>query len=426
MRLSDEILTEQITTSHEVPLAGAAPGTPGCRNVFILIDGTWNGELGEEGCQVITNVRKLYQCLGPDSPTQIARYFRGVGNTEDYNRLQRLWYGFNGADELRIRQSAFATILKEYKPGDNLFILGFSRGAACARRLCALLADPQAGGLWSKISITWHRFSNRITRQAENRFASYETGGQRLAAKVGFLGCWDTVGAFILPTRFPQSPRLDRFVNWWTSLRQRWRGDVPFQNLTVAAIVERAVHCVAIDETRNAFLPTLMNAEERVEEVWFPGVHSDVGGGYRRDALGRITLAFMINRLNAYAASRGLRPIVWDAAELQRCTAVPTGTTYDFHFHGLGGWINGRDTRRIRVRSNDRVSAAIHPKIHWSVADLWQSNLTFAEAEARHGRWPILYTPCNVKELNQWSAGVKRAADAWPFDWVDRPPDSHV
>jgi hypothetical protein len=423
--MSAEILPWRITTKYPVNVVGA-PGIPGeGRNVFILLDGTWNEERDATGSPAISNVRKLYDSLGEDGPGQIARYFRGVGNRQDNSWLARRWHGFTGGDEKRIRESAYATIVKEYKPGDNLIILGFSRGAACARRLAAHL---QAEGIPEEIEITSTYSANRLTRQVENRFVSYRKFGRIHPAAVSFLGCWDTVGAFVMPLRFPSHPRLNRAVSWIAEFGQRLGGDVPFRDLTVSSNVGRAVHCVAIDETRNAFLPTLINHEPRVEEVWFPGVHADVGGGYLRDTLGRVTLRFMVDRLNRHVANSKLRPISWTTDRLDAFTEIDETSTFDFHFHGLarGLRLRGKSIRCIRVRINDDLSRTVKPAIHWSVADLWQSDQIFAEDERRRIRWRVDYRPFNVRELNEIKSDLNAAPEEWPFHWIDRPDNAHV
>lgn len=74
--------------------------------------------------------------------------------------------------------------------------------------------------------------------------------------------------------------------------------DVKFQGrFTISPAINEALHLVSIDENRKAFKPTLMNQDSRVTEVWFPGVHSDIGGGYLRDFLSDVTLEFMLNHI---------------------------------------------------------------------------------------------------------------------------------
>ncbi len=422
--MSLETFPSQVTTRYEVDLSPhPKDGGPG-RNVLIFLDGTWNEERSSDGCDpVVTNVRKLYDALAEDSPRQIARYFRGVGNRQDNTWLRQKLHGINGADEAAIRESVMATLNKEYQPGDRIHIFGFSRGAACARKLAYQLSEK---GLYKSFYITTECRENLLTRQGEARTTKISGEGQATPVAISFLGCWDTVGAFVLPFRFPKSKIPDWIVRNWVSWKQKRNGEVPFRDLKVASKVKRAVHCVAIDETRDAFLPTLMAPEDRIEEVWFPGVHADVGGGYARDGLARLSLAFMVHRFERHAREESLHPIEWDDSAHQKIRQVSENIDFDFHFHGLRRTLGlyGRSLRRIRVRDAKDNAIAAKPNIHWSVAQLWQSNRIYAERGK--SRWRIDYRPFNITELNQIKKALNVPIEEWPLEWVDRPEQEHV
>lgn len=133
--------------------------------------------------------------------------------------------------------------LRKYNQGDEIYIFGFSRGAAIARI-----------------------------------FAAKHIGNH----KVKFLGLFDTVAAI----KGSLDLKRDTFP----------ASDILFENCTLGRSVERALHLVSIDEKRLAFQPTLFNKDKkRISEVWFAGVHSDIGGGYWFDGLSDITLQYMIN-----------------------------------------------------------------------------------------------------------------------------------
>lgn len=420
-----EVLSDEAETTYHLDIDQLdASGSE--RYFFVLLDGTWNEERGKETNFATSNVRKLYDALQADSPTQIARYFRGVGSAQDNGPLMRWWYGFNGEDERRIRGSALATINKELRPGDRLFILGFSRGAACARRLANDLATI---GVSETIRIRTQMVANRITEQVEARCVGFEREGRSAPVAVSFLGCWDTVGAFVLPLRFPNHPWLDWIARKWTSMLESFNGNVPFGDLTVASNVQRAVHCVAIDETRNAFLPTLMNHEPKVEEVWFPGVHADVGGGYVNDGLARRTFRFMVKRLEEWVTQNQLRPVEWHRDKLEDASRLGLDSKYCIHFHGLthGFRLYGKSIRRIHAMSASKPDYTVKPRIHWSVAELWQSNLVFAMDQSQKDAWRIDYHPFNVHELNKTHGHLRdRSGDDWPFEWIERPAGAYV
>lgn len=415
--MSREVFPRKIEVGYDVDLPSSGAGAPGGRNFFVCLDGTWNEERSQDGTGAPSNVRKLYDCLGPDSEYQISRYFRGVGNRQDNWWWKRKWYGLTGGEERRIREAALARINREYRAGDNLFIIGFSRGAACARRLAADLA---ARGISKRVRIVSRYLQNRITRQAETRMLCFEPEGEMLKpVSVSYLGCWDTVGAFVVPVRFPNSPGLDWLVGKWNSFRQRCKGDVPFANLTVAPSVIRAVHCVAIDESRNAFLPTLMNRDDRVEEVWFPGVHADVGGGYQRDGLSRLSLKFMIDRINQHVQTQNLRAIHWNDDILAECARTDDDCDYDFHFHGLthGFSLYGKSIRRMRVQDIDQPGERTLPKVSRSVSMLWQSERVYACDPKTDRHWRTEYRPFNVSELRSRLGDADGGSRG--FQWSD-------
>jgi len=349
------------------------------KNLIICLDGTWNDETGEDGDGVVTNIVKLYQSFANDSNTQVSRYFRGVGNDDDFDWWGILTGGLFGSQEKMIRRNAYSTLVKEYQNGDHIFIFGFSRGAACARMLAQQIEKE---GIPEQIEITTKPKMNRTTRQIENKFLGYQSKGRKKKVPVAFLGVWDTVGAFGLPINFFGVP----FSKWNL-----------FKDMSVAPNVQKAVHLVAIDETRDPFKPTLMNHRPGVvEEIWFPGVHADVGGGYAADALGRITLEWMITRVKAYSEEKGFPAIDFDQKSLKSVLAGDLQEV-DFHFHGLG-W--KKSIRDIHVLENNQVSDK-KPLFHQSVFNFRQEFNTYSLIEKFKGnkRYLIQYNPFNLKAL---------------------------
>ena len=256
------------------------------RNVFVLFDGTWNDEAGGSR----TNVHKLWDAL-EENERQVKHYFRGVGNDEQNGLFWRAVGGFTGIGERRIRRDAYSTLALDHRAGDRLFILGFSRGAGSARLLAS---DLHRVGLPQRVRVTRKGKRNRRAwERIEERFVSFDPVAPYLRPiDVHFLGVWDTVGAFGVPVEI-------------LGFNIRTPKSRVFRDNTIAENVRHATHCVAIDETRDAFEPTLFNHKPGVvDEVWFAGVHSDVGGGYRRDQdrLGDHTLRYMAAAVRSAAA----------------------------------------------------------------------------------------------------------------------------
>ncbi len=348
------------------------------RNVFIFMDGTWNDENGKQCSGLVTNVVKLYKSLKEDSPKQISRYFRGIGNDDDYGFFGRYICGGTGRDEKRIRDEAYATVVREYHKGDRIHIFGFSRGAASARILANQLYEE---GIPENIKVTWKPFANRATRNIEDRFVRYISSGKRQDVDVEFLGVWDTVGAFGIPVNILGLPlqRLNLF-----------------KNMRVRKHVKKAVHCVCLDETRNAYIPTLMNYKPGiVEEVWFPGVHSDVGGSYKEDALGKISLQFMVDKLIEHSKKYKTK-IKFKKDLLKSYTTIGKNEEFVFHFLGLG-W--KKSIRKIYVRKDNKMDKNLSPKVHSSMIKMQRSRKTtsLVRFERNTKTIRIQYNPPNAK-----------------------------
>ncbi len=251
--------------------------TKASQTLIFCFDGTGNepsdaGEFKED--ESISNILKLHVMLGggltdgvasvttPSGRRQRAFYYNGIGTLEAGRSIPllgrlyqagRAWVNMTLAptwgDAQRILDEAKADFAKaDYRAGDKLVIFGYSRGAALARK-----------------------FASRILAKHRD-------------CVVAFLGVFDTVAA----------------MNGIHRKGDRISSDVVFENGTLNDRVKRAVHLLALDEDRVPFTPTLMNKDadepRRILEVWFPGVHGDVGGGYWQDGLSDVALEFMIEK----------------------------------------------------------------------------------------------------------------------------------
>ncbi len=218
----------------------------------------------------ISNVLKLHLLLGGDLkgnrvfPDQYCFYYPGVGTYGSWwDKLRNRALAPPEEDVGSIIKQAVSDIYNHYEVGDELFVFGFSRGAAIARRFVSRLSDtlPALG----------------ITE----------------IPKVRFMGVFDTVAAIKHPNLFNEKVKP--------------ASDVVFEDRFISPLIEEAVHLLSLDDRRIAFYPALMNQsvdsdnlqDPRVEEVWFSGAHSDVGGSFRYDGLSDITLQFLLERMSA-------------------------------------------------------------------------------------------------------------------------------
>lgn len=216
---------------------------------------------------------------------QIGFYYAGVGNKYDNNPILSLLGMATGMGANEIVERAYLDLIRVYRPGDRVFITGFSRGAAIARLLArAIDARKAPRSVWTLYFLGKHRIL-WISRM-------------RKEIPITVLGCWDTVGAFgVAKTVFGIN-----FQSMNMGL-----------DLTVPDNVQQAYHMLALDEHRDSFEPTLMDPDpirpERIVEIWFPGDHANIGGGWATDKLSDVTLDFLLSRISSgYANEPGKTP----------------------------------------------------------------------------------------------------------------------
>lgn len=267
------------------------------RNLVVCLDGTWNTPNQTDlGFQVPSNVAEMARAtsrLSSEKIKQIVFYDWGVGTAGTIDKL------VGGATGYGIRRSimvAYEWLDKVYQENDRLFLFGFSRGAYAARSLAGLIG---LCGLGQKPDSSPHqkRFIQEAsnvyrTRQSDRREADAEIFKRKFGTKsanIHFLGVWDTVGALGLPTGGP--------LGWMTRLNSG------FHDVELGCHVKHARHALAINERRGAFYPTLwqpntLRKDQTLKQTWFPGVHSNIGGGYVDRGLSDISLLWMMANAN--------------------------------------------------------------------------------------------------------------------------------
>ena len=273
----------------------------GNKRLVICCDGTWNepdqsvdGNAADE--TELTNVLNVVRGLAPvdgNQVPQVVYYDTGVGTQGMADKY--IGGGLGSGMSANIRQ-AYRFIANNYHEGDELFLFGFSRGAYTVRSLAGFIGVV---GLLSKENLrllpeaySLYRLppSKRAGSMVERRLK--EVGEpSRIPTPIKFIGVWDTVGALGAPT-----PLLGRLT----------RNRVSFHNTHLGKDVEHAYQALAVDERRRPFQPVLWTGApvngQAIQQAWFAGVHSNIGGGYRDTGLSSIALAWMAGR----AASHGL------------------------------------------------------------------------------------------------------------------------
>jgi uncharacterized protein (DUF2235 family) len=263
------------------------------KRLVVCCDGTWDTpDHTENGRACPSNVTKLALAVAPQDAHGVAQrvfYGKGVGT----GRHDRWLGGAFGWGLSRHILDAYRFLIEEYEPDDQLFLFGFSRGAYTVRSLAGLIRNS---GLlrvaWSvKLSAAYNLYRRRddashptgIEAQLFRRSYAYEP-------HVYFIGVWDTVGSLGIPVLFP----------WLAFINRRWQ----FHDVKLSSYVDHAFHALAIDEQRQAFVPTLWEqqdhaVEQQMEQVWFAGVHSNVGGGYADAGLSDLALLWIAQKAAA-------------------------------------------------------------------------------------------------------------------------------
>lgn len=332
---------------------GNASGVTGARSrkIALFSDGTGNSS----GKLFKTNVWRLYEALdlGPVTSAQheqIALYNNGVG-TSTFRPLAMLGGIFGIGLKANVLE-LYKYLCRNWRPGDEIYLFGFSRGAFTIRLLTGLLSSqgilrgatpdlpPDEGELAWRTRAAYRAFARetwpnrRLARVVSGvvrplwdgmlrmhrlvtRRPRYDPSTNRMV-DIAFVGVWDTVAAYGGPIT-----EITRGIDDWI-----WPLTMP--NYELSGRVLKARHALALDDERDAFQPLLWDevreemlvrwggpvrfnahptragiveevrqvAEDRLKQVWFAGMHADVGGGYPDESLSFVSLLWMIDELD--------------------------------------------------------------------------------------------------------------------------------
>lgn len=228
------------------------------KRIVYCADGTWQTPLNN------TNVYRLYKALLVTSD-QVTFYDDGVG--ADASGINRVLQGAFGEGLFQKIMDGYTKIAHVYEIGDEIFLFGFSRGAYTARSLAGMIANcglPSGSFTDNCVSQAFAAYRDPVRRAAI--LASLDACGFADAI-IRMVGVWDTVGSLGIPAIFG-------------GIEESQYG---FLDTGLHPDVKNAYHCLAIDEVRPQFPATLWTsapaADQTIEQVWFSGCHSDVGGG---------------------------------------------------------------------------------------------------------------------------------------------------
>lgn len=270
------------------------------KRIITCSDGTWNKPNSTyDGKPVRTNVQKIFDYINKkdaNGTIQVKYYDEGVG--AEGNFLSRALSGATGRGIDENIMDAYKFIIWNYEPGDEIYLFGFSRGAYTARSLAGMIRKC---GLLRRndLSLVANAYAMyrdlSIKPDSEKAIAFREKSS--FEPHIRFVGVWDTVGALGIP------------LSWFQMYNKK---KYQFHDTTLSSKIDHAYHALAIDEKRKTFKPTLWkqsaNAANRataqvLEQRWFAGVHSNIGGGYPDEGLGDISLKWMLDRAAALGLS---------------------------------------------------------------------------------------------------------------------------
>lgn len=256
------------------------------RRLVLCFDGTWNSADSDKAdTNVVRIARSIHATQGTGGIQQSVLYLRGIGSSG--LDIERIVDGATGLGIDDIIRSGYMFLAQNYLPGDEIFLFGFSRGAFTARSVagfigsCGLLKRQKLADLGK----AWKYYREATNRSPANFMATCGTDCHP-DVEIKFLGVWDTVGALGIPTNILGSALVNK--------------QYAFHDTSPSRIVKHGCHALAIDEQRDEFVPTLWTgtapAGSVIEQVWFSGCHSDVGGGFVDRGLADIPLAWMAKK----------------------------------------------------------------------------------------------------------------------------------
>jgi uncharacterized protein (DUF2235 family) len=357
------------------------------QNIVLFSDGTGNSASNP----FKTNVWRLYEAIDlkpsttANEPQQIVYYDNGVG-TENFKPLAALG-GALGIGVWKNVRDIYTFVCRNYVAGDQIYGFGFSRGAFTIRLLmgligkCGILKADSEAKLVECVQMAYeayrrdfliraskqrHMIYHHIMRSPKYREIDAGTrvidlrmiGCKQEFTDIRFVGVWDTVDAYGMPVD-ELKIAIDDWV-WPMSFADRDPSD---QLLKIR-------HALSLDDARPTFRPVLWNEAikstrhkvpdpERIKQVWFAGVHANVGGGYPDDGLAVAALNWMMDE-----AGTGPFRLRYDKTIHDEIIAHvnPDGEQYDSR-SGVAGYYR-YGPRQVAALSHDADHGVEVPVVH--------------------------------------------------------------
>jgi uncharacterized protein (DUF2235 family) len=384
------------------------------KNIVLLSDGTGNGSAKKNK----TNVWRLYDALDLHDDRQIAMYDDGVGSKEStFNKVIGGAFGYglkrNVIELYKYLCRNYRAASNEDEEDDRIYLFGFSRGAFTVRVLAGFVTYA---GLYTDFEdeedlhiealCNYARYRDRYKRgylsRIFNKLTECKTQPKpTIQPDIHFIGVWDTVDAYVFP--------IDELAILWDYLVYPIR----FPDSKLNEKVIRACHAVSIDDERHTFHPVMWDeseeTSERILQVWFPGVHADVGGGYSRRSLSLVALDWMVTQTEATDVDQGL-VYIRDLRDQYKSKSDWNGPQHDSR-SGLASYYRYEPRNIARICNDDDAGVRIDkPRIHRSALERIKGRaLPYAptqipaeyEVVATEGDAPEFETAAEAKQRSQ-------------------------
>ena len=372
------------------------------RHLVVCCDGTWN-TLEEVSDTNVARLRNALAETAEDGSPQLSYYDTGVGT--EGGLLDWLLGGAIGLGLSRNVMDAYHWLTTNYEPGDDIALFGFSRGAYTARSLAGMIAACgliettclDGAAIWRRIEGMYdsrYRLGNRADRRWRDGLRFTFDPERAPEIPVHFIGVWDTIGSLGVPDYLGVLNLLDP------------RHQYAFHDVKLNPHVRCARQALAMDETRTPFSPALWEEAtpgQDVQQVWFPGGHLDVGGGYPQRGLSDGALQWMIDQAQEKAGLTFRKPV------LDQIRPDPLEVLHDDNRTALG-WLAPafeplqQPFFERRPRAVPLIdSEASNPRLHKSVYE-------------RHQTPPIAggpYRPTRVLAAGESATVEVSARDPW-------------
>lgn len=347
------------------------------KRIVICFDGTWNALTDPAAVTNVVRVGQAVKSTDNNGIKQIVYYNAGVGSGGPLDRFLGGIFGVGLRSNVK-RGLAFLTL--NWEQDDEIYIFGFSRGAYSARALAGVITA--IGGVpkqehFHELEKIWNFYrlspAERNKKEVRDQLDALVWKVPDTKPLVACLAVWDTVGSYGVPAGLGLAGLARRWTSWTSG----------FHDNMLHPRIKVALQALALDEARRAFPPTtwLIDPLEPVEgqvieQVWFAGAHSNVGGGYHESGLSDMTLIWIMARVEFHTGLRYSESYI--ANNFWPCSAC------SLYRSARGWWLSSIWPNRRAVfadpvpmeiysrKEKRRVTRQVQPaneKVHWSVVE---------------------------------------------------------